>query len=157
MVLNMCTNDEISPTLREIVDQFDENSRRPSDTFSSGQKSAEQVYEGGSNSNDAEFDGDAYDNCGTWAFDHDDQASVVGEDCYGGDPTLPSHYQVLYSCYWNMSSAKSCFWACIRHFLIDLDPDVSLNGCTLGKILSADFHFIGSHYEVITFEQVMNT
>ncbi|KAE9456191.1 hypothetical protein C3L33_11902, partial [Rhododendron williamsianum] len=93
MVLNMRTNDEISPTLREIVDQFDENSRRPSDTFSSGQKSAEQVNEGGSNSNGAEFDGDAYDNCGTWAFDHDDQASVVGEDCYGGDPTLPSHYQ----------------------------------------------------------------
>ncbi|KAH7844805.1 hypothetical protein Vadar_031850 [Vaccinium darrowii] len=93
MVLNMRTKDEITPTLRDIVDQFDENSRRPSDTFSSGQNSAEQVREGYSNSNGAEFDGDEFDNCGTWGFDHDDQASVIGEDCYGGDPTLPSHYQ----------------------------------------------------------------
>lgn len=109
MVLNMRTKDEITPTLRDIVDQFDENSRRPSDTFSSGQNSAEQVREGYSNSNGAEFDGDEFDNCGTWGFDHDDQASVIGEDCYGGDPTLPSHYQVLYSCYWKMCSVFFCF------------------------------------------------
>ncbi|GFY99154.1 hypothetical protein Acr_13g0005550 [Actinidia rufa] len=93
MVLNMHKKDEISPTLSDIVDQFNKNSRRPSDTFSSGQKPAEQVYEDCNNSNNAELDGDAFDNCGSWAFDHDDQASVVGDDSYAGDPILPSHHQ----------------------------------------------------------------
>uniref|UniRef100_A0A5B7B666 Condensin complex subunit 2 n=1 Tax=Davidia involucrata TaxID=16924 RepID=A0A5B7B666_DAVIN len=91
MVLNMHVKNEISPTLRDIVNQFDEDNRRPSDTFSSGQKSAAQVYE--PHNDNAELDGDAFENCGTWAFDHDDQTSVVGEDSYGGDPILPSHHE----------------------------------------------------------------
>ncbi|KAL6975686.1 hypothetical protein U1Q18_024481 [Sarracenia purpurea var. burkii] len=93
MVLHMQTKDEISPTLRDIVNRFDENNRRPSCMFSSGQKPAEEVYEDCNNSYNVELDGDAFDNCGTWAFDHDDQASVVGDDSYGGDPSLPSYHQ----------------------------------------------------------------
>ncbi|KAA8526530.1 hypothetical protein F0562_008267 [Nyssa sinensis] len=89
MVLNMPVKDEISPTLRDIVNQFDEDNRRPSDTFTSGQKSAEQVYE--AYNDNAELDGDAFENCGT--FDHDDQTSAIGEDFYGGDPNLPSHHE----------------------------------------------------------------
>ncbi|CAK9146032.1 unnamed protein product [Ilex paraguariensis] len=74
MMLNMPKKDEISPSLREIVNQFDEDSQRPLDAFSSCQKSAEQ-------------------NCGTWAFDHDDQTSVVDEGNCDLDPTIPNNHE----------------------------------------------------------------
>ncbi|XP_052178447.1 condensin complex subunit 2 isoform X2 [Diospyros lotus] len=92
MVLNMHKKIEISPTLRHIVDQFDQSSRRPPDTFYSGQQSAEQVYEDDNGSN-IELDGDTFNNSGTWAFDHDDQTSVVGDDSYTADPILPSYHE----------------------------------------------------------------
>ncbi|CAL5342383.1 unnamed protein product [Camellia sinensis] len=92
MVFNMHKKDEISPTLRNIVNLFDESSQRPPDTFSSGLKSAEQVHETISGNN-AELDDNAFDNGGTWAFDHDDQTSVVGEDTFGGDPISPNYHE----------------------------------------------------------------
>ncbi|XAR68122.1 hypothetical protein NMG60_11003138 [Bertholletia excelsa] len=85
MVLNMASEEEISPTLKDIVDQFDETNRRPTEIFYSGQKPAEPVYGASPNSNNVELDDDAFDKCGTWAFDHDDQTSVVGEDPCDGD------------------------------------------------------------------------
>lgn len=90
MVLNMRTKDEISPTLRNIVDRFDENNQRPLDTFSSAHKSEEQVN---SVHNEAESDVDAFENCNTWTFDHDDRTSVVDEDSYGADPVFPVHHE----------------------------------------------------------------
>lgn len=92
MLLNMPQKDEISPSLREIVNRFAEDNWRPSDTFSSDQTSAEHVFET-YNNNDAELDGDAYNNCGTWDYDNGDQTSVVDEGAYSGD--LPSHHEVL--------------------------------------------------------------
>ncbi|XP_059661098.1 condensin complex subunit 2 [Cornus florida] len=87
MALNMPRENEISPSLGIIVNQFDED-RRPSDAFG---KPVEQVYE--AHNDNSEFDGNAFENCENWAFDHDDQASVVGEDSFGGDPDLPSHLE----------------------------------------------------------------
>uniref|UniRef100_A0A2N9FSU0 Condensin complex subunit 2 n=1 Tax=Fagus sylvatica TaxID=28930 RepID=A0A2N9FSU0_FAGSY len=89
MVLNMRTKDEISPTLRDIVNQFDEDNRRPSDFYSSGQKSAENIdvaYE-------VDFDGDAFENCGTWNDDHDDEANVVDEGPIYADSTNQSYQE----------------------------------------------------------------
>ncbi|KAK2988607.1 hypothetical protein RJ640_026104 [Escallonia rubra] len=90
MVVNVPKKDEISPSLRYIVHQFDEENQRSSATFSTRQQ-AEEVYEPANNN--AELDNDAFENCGAWDFDHDDQTSVVDEGTYGGDPNLPSHHE----------------------------------------------------------------
>ena len=42
MILDIHTKGEISPTLRVIVNQFDENNKRPSDFQSSTEKSGEE-------------------------------------------------------------------------------------------------------------------
>ncbi|KAL4620088.1 hypothetical protein ACB092_06G128100 [Castanea dentata] len=89
MVLNMRRKEEISPTLRDIVNQFDEDNRRSSDLYSSGQKSAENVdvaYE-------PDFVGDAFENCGTWNYDHDDQASVADEGPIYAESTNPNYHE----------------------------------------------------------------
>lgn len=93
MVLNMPKKVEISPSLRDIVNHFDDDYRRPSDTFYSETKPAEQIGE--YSNNDTEFGGDTFDNGGTWDFDHDDQTSVVDEGTCVGEQILPSHYEVL--------------------------------------------------------------
>lgn len=104
MVLNMRREEEISPTLRDIVNQFDEDNRRPSDLYSSGQKSAENVdvaYE-------PDFVGDAFENCGTWNYDHDDQASVADEGPIYAESTNPSYHEVFAKVY-----PYNWFWAVI--------------------------------------------
>ncbi|KAG6661209.1 condensin complex subunit 2 isoform X1 [Carya illinoinensis] len=90
MVLNMRLKNEISPTLRDIVNQFDENNRRPLDFFSSGQNPAEKV--GAAYENEVDLDGDAVENCGTWDFDHDDQTSVL-DDPICADSTYASYHE----------------------------------------------------------------
>lgn len=93
MVLNMRVKDEISPTLRDIVNKFDEGNKRPSDLYSSDQKSAEKAdaaYE-----KEADFDDDAFENCGTWNYDHDDQKSVVDEGHMCADSSYPSYPEVF--------------------------------------------------------------
>ncbi|KAF5481033.1 hypothetical protein F2P56_001724 [Juglans regia] len=90
MVLNVRLKNEISPTLRDIVNQFDENNRRPLDFYSSGQKSAEKV--GAAYENEVDLDGDAVENCGAWNFDHDDQTSVL-DDPICADSTYASYHE----------------------------------------------------------------
>ncbi|KAK3008255.1 hypothetical protein RJ639_014203 [Escallonia herrerae] len=90
MVVSVPKKDEISPSLRYIVHQFDEENQRSSATFSTRQQ-AEEVYEPANNN--AELDNDAFENCGAWDFDHDDPTSVVDEGIHGGDPNLPSHHE----------------------------------------------------------------
>lgn len=91
MVLDMSKKFEISPSLREIVNHFDDDNKRPPDTFSSGTKQAEPVdepYDTG-----AEFNADTFENQGTWNVDHDDQTNVSDQGTYGGDPIISSHYE----------------------------------------------------------------
>lgn len=92
MVLNMLEKEEISPSLRDIVNHFDEDNRRPSELYSSGEKSPEQV-----NGTEDSFEpyNDAYENCGTWGgLDQDEETSVVDEKTCDGGPILPSHHEV---------------------------------------------------------------
>lgn len=83
---------EISPTLRTIVNQFDENNRRPTDFQFHGQNSAEEL--------DADFnfengaDGEGYENCTTWSDDHDDQPVVADLGSNDVDQSFPSYPQV---------------------------------------------------------------
>lgn len=91
----MQAKDEISPTLRTIVNQYDEDNRRSSDTFSSIQKLVDQVE--AVHNNEAESDGVAFDDCGTNDFYHADQSSVVDENLGGSDPTFTSYLEVFVS------------------------------------------------------------
>lgn len=95
MVLNMRTKDEISPTLGIIVDQFDEDNRRPLNIFPSHQTFGDQFHEDGiTYNNELEFDGETHENCGPWNVDQDDQRSVIDEDPIGADTTFPSYHEV---------------------------------------------------------------
>lgn len=99
MVLNIRVKDEISPTLRIIVNQFDEDNRRSSDTFSSVQISIDQIED--VYNNEVEADGVAFDDCvpfddcGAYDFDHDDQPNIVDENLSSADPTFPSYHEVF--------------------------------------------------------------
>jgi len=88
MILNMHTKDVISPSLRMIVNQLDENNRRPFDFQSSGEKSAEEF--------DAAIDcevvngKEGYENCSSWSYDHDAEWGFSE-----ADPSFPSYLEVL--------------------------------------------------------------
>ncbi|KAE8820492.1 Condensin complex subunit 2 [Hordeum vulgare] len=76
MVVHMPLSNDISPTLRDIVAQFDEENKRPSHDVSSGQMLVmeDQVVD----SNDESMPPD----CGTWDFGGcDDQDSAYDENC----------------------------------------------------------------------------
>lgn len=93
MILNMHTKDVISPTLRMIVNQFDENNRRPFDFQSSGEKSAEEF--------DAAIDckvvngKEEYENCSSWSYGHDTQTFAAEGGFSDADPSFPSYHEVL--------------------------------------------------------------
>ncbi|PRQ52729.1 putative condensin complex subunit 2/barren [Rosa chinensis] len=92
MVTNMRMKDEISPTLRHLVDRFDEDNRRPPDTYSCAQESAEQ--DDSTFNNDIDIDGGvASHNDGTWDYDHDEQTSMVEEEHNYENTSFPSYHE----------------------------------------------------------------
>ncbi|XP_015881154.3 condensin complex subunit 2 [Ziziphus jujuba] len=92
MVVSMRMKDEISPTLRNIVNRFDEDNRRPSDFQSSGYKSADDaIY-----NDEVEFDGvdgDEFNDSATWSHDHGDETTMVDEGLNYADSTFPDYHQ----------------------------------------------------------------
>ncbi|XP_027348230.1 condensin complex subunit 2 [Abrus precatorius] len=91
MVLDLRVKDEISPTLRTIVNQFDESNRRPTDFQLHDQNSAadlDPAFNG-----EKGFDKEEYENCTSWSDDHDDQTVVADLDCNDEDPSFPSYPQ----------------------------------------------------------------
>lgn len=105
MVLNMRMKDEISPALRTIVNQFDENNRRPSDFQFSGQNAAEEF--GAADDCEIGIDGEDYGNCTSWSDDHDDQtvADVGSNDADSNFPTYPQ----VFSCVIFIESSMPIF------------------------------------------------
>ncbi|KAF9608000.1 hypothetical protein IFM89_004881 [Coptis chinensis] len=97
MVINVRAKDEISPTLRSIINQFDEDNRRPLNTFCIDQR--ERGQDDAANQNHANSDGnaDAFDNFGDSGLDQDDQSSVVDESSNYGEPVFPNHQEENYS------------------------------------------------------------
>ncbi|XP_057457598.1 condensin complex subunit 2-like isoform X2 [Lotus japonicus] len=91
MLLNMRMKDEISPTLRVIVNQFDENNRRPSDFEFSGQKSAEEFGVDIDCSIAAERG--EYENFPSWCNDHDNQTFVAEQGSNDAEPSFSSYPQ----------------------------------------------------------------
>nr|CAD1834777.1 unnamed protein product [Ananas comosus var. bracteatus] len=98
MMINMPLKDEISPTLRDIVDQFDEDNRRPSDLASSGQMpTMEENIVGNKhvelNGNALQSDGDALPEYEPWNYDNDDQESVVDDSSNITNPNSTSYQE----------------------------------------------------------------
>nr|KYP43613.1 Condensin complex subunit 2 [Cajanus cajan] len=91
MLLNMHTKDEISPTLRLIVNQFEENNRRPSDFQFSGQKSAEEF----NSAIDCELatEKEKYENCPSLSDDHASQTFIAECGSDDADPSFHSFHQ----------------------------------------------------------------
>ncbi|XP_021893750.1 condensin complex subunit 2 [Carica papaya] len=92
MVLNVQMKEEISPSLRNIVNQFDEDNRRLSDIFSLVQKSVDNID--GAYDNENDYDDGASENCGTYAFDHDDQPNIIEEN-HTVEPTFASYNEEM--------------------------------------------------------------
>ncbi|KAL1818079.1 hypothetical protein ACET3Z_020653 [Daucus carota] len=92
MVANMLNKFEISPSLREIVNHFDDDNKRPPNTFSFETKQAEEIDE--PYDNGAEFNADTFGNGGTWDDDLEDQTNVADDGTFGGDPVISSQHEV---------------------------------------------------------------
>lgn len=93
MVLNMRMEDEISPTLRSIVERFDEENRRPSTFYSSAEKSEESTV-----CDDViDFDSEDIENCGNWDYDQDrdDVPTMVDEGLGSAESAFRNYYEVF--------------------------------------------------------------
>nr|XP_043628578.1 condensin complex subunit 2-like [Erigeron canadensis] len=92
MGINVLKNKEITPSLKDLVNLFDENSRRPTDTFSYSQSSVEHDYEAYDNN---DFDGGQYDESGTWDFDNGPNNSATDEGNYfrAEEPFMPNYHE----------------------------------------------------------------
>ncbi|XP_047336122.1 condensin complex subunit 2-like [Impatiens glandulifera] len=98
MVVGMHSSEEISPTLKHIVNLFDESERRSSNTFTSVNHVQEEFHETCNDANNRDnaelgLDDSEFDNGETWAFKNADLESVVGEDLYGGDPSFGDYHE----------------------------------------------------------------
>lgn len=92
MVLNMQMNNEISPTLNQIVDQFDEDNRRPTEAITYSEGHADEMF-----SNDTQFGGDELENGNDWESNDNGGADVDApyENADFGNPNIPSYTEVL--------------------------------------------------------------
>ncbi|GAB2233796.1 hypothetical protein Droror1_Dr00003025 [Drosera rotundifolia] len=96
MVLDVRTKDEISPTLRTIVNQFDDDNTRPEVHQFSGlnQKKQRPTEQADPMGYDHDHSGwDANDDCGAWNIEHDDLTSTVVEETIGADGSFPEHHE----------------------------------------------------------------
>lgn len=89
-MLNMRQKDEIVPSLRAIINQFDEENQRPSDTFSCGQKTTESFdISHGNEASYADDDDGGYDNYEA-SFDYEGQTGAAEEN-FGPNDAEPAY------------------------------------------------------------------
>ncbi|XP_059662453.1 condensin complex subunit 2-like isoform X2 [Cornus florida] len=89
MVMSMPAKNEISPTLGDIVSQFDEDNKRPSHAFNEDQTSFCRVDS--IDDSNAELDSNSFGNYEAMTFDHDEETNVLDESFNFGDTTSLSH------------------------------------------------------------------
>ena len=95
MVMHMPVKNEISPTLKDIIDHFNDDNQRLSHTITEGQKSTGCAVAVGNNN--IQLDSDFFGNFEAGNFDHEEEISVVGESFTFGGTTFPSHCEVFIS------------------------------------------------------------
>ncbi|KAL9262018.1 Condensin complex subunit 2-like protein [Drosera capensis] len=94
MVLDVRKKDEISPTLRTIVNQFDDDNRRPEVHQFSGlnQKKKRPTGQADPMGYDHDDSGwDPSDDCGAWNIEHDDRTSTAAEETSGANESFLEH------------------------------------------------------------------
>ncbi|XP_058773651.1 condensin complex subunit 2-like [Vicia villosa] len=91
MMLDVRIKDEISPTLRQIVNQFDENNRRPSDFQCFGHKSAEEVD--AATDYEVEAETEDYETFPTWPYEHNNQSFAAEVGSNDAEPMFSSYPQ----------------------------------------------------------------
>ncbi|KAF5188343.1 Condensin complex subunit [Thalictrum thalictroides] len=95
MLINIPLKDEISPTLRSIINMFDEDNRRASNTFFASQK--EKEHDDAAHQDHADLDtdtfGDALENGGDWGLDQDDHSSLVDESFNHPEQVFQGHHE----------------------------------------------------------------
>lgn len=101
MVVNMRATNEISPTLKEIIFQFDKDNQRPSQTFNVGQQSdaTADAYD----ANEVDFDSNLFGNNDAWTSDHEAETSSFNQSSSFGDPSFQSHEVFATSCVWEVT------------------------------------------------------
>ncbi|XVE78431.1 hypothetical protein DITRI_Ditri13aG0144500 [Diplodiscus trichospermus] len=124
MVLNMRTKDEISPALKDIVNQFDEENKRPQESFSCSQRSTDEAA---TRNNESEFDGVAFESFETDGFDHDDQPSVVDEEFNGAEPTFTSYDEDTEQFSFNNPDSDGRFYEVDEHLFLNLGFSLKQN------------------------------
>lgn len=77
-MIGMLAANDISPTLKDILNQFDEENRRPDINYSPQVPIAEDFPEGNDQMDVGENGFD--DDCGAWNLDHDDHLSVADDN-----------------------------------------------------------------------------
>ncbi|XP_026659351.2 condensin complex subunit 2-like isoform X2 [Phoenix dactylifera] len=82
MTVHMPAKHDISPTLSEIVNQFDQHNGRPSDVCSVGQRA---VLEDVVDNFQIDLESNAFENNGPWSFEYDDHTSVIDDTCISTD------------------------------------------------------------------------
>ncbi|XP_073110424.1 condensin complex subunit 2 isoform X3 [Elaeis guineensis] len=90
MMIHMPAKHDISPTLRDIVNQFDQHNGRPSDVCSVGQR---VVLEDVVDNFHIDLESNAFENNGPWSFENDDHTSVIDDTCISTDRNFISHQE----------------------------------------------------------------
>ncbi|XP_047342546.1 condensin complex subunit 2 isoform X2 [Impatiens glandulifera] len=93
MVKSMGMSEEISPSLKHIVNLFDESNQRPPITFTSVDNVNEEFHETCNNTNDdnAELDDTGVEDCATWGFENEDpngEDPISGGDYEENEPSI---------------------------------------------------------------------
>lgn len=88
----MRNGEEISPSLRHIVNRFNEDNRRPSDCYSPAEKPAEDDIP-----NEAEFENGRNEDCVTWSCDQDDETAMEDEGPVFADSSFPDYQEVYFT------------------------------------------------------------
>ncbi|XP_065016320.1 condensin complex subunit 2-like isoform X1 [Musa acuminata AAA Group] len=97
MMIYMPATNDISPTLRDIVNQFDEDNRRPPDINCSAQVPLVDDYVPENNHIElGEIASD--DDCGPWNLDHDHQLSIVDDNSTSTNLNFTSHQEEDFDC-----------------------------------------------------------
>ncbi|KAL5730743.1 hypothetical protein ACHQM5_003535 [Ranunculus cassubicifolius] len=90
MLINISEKNEISPTLQKLIEIFDEDNQRPSNTYPFDQERVE--CDDAADEKYAQLGADTFVDGGNWSFHQDDQ-SVVDEISNFTEPAFPGHHE----------------------------------------------------------------
>ncbi|XP_042376872.1 condensin complex subunit 2-like [Zingiber officinale] len=107
MMICMLTANDISPTLKDILNQFDEENRRPDINDSPQEPITEDFPEGNDQIDVGENGFD--DDCGAWNLDHDDRLSVADDNSTNINLNYANDLEEDFECNFNGPNVEEKF------------------------------------------------